>query len=154
MVLAAGCRCCPRLRSLRFAPTLIPAPNHSVPVATPAPPTLHVLVDAQLPKPHVATVCCRAGATYAIEPALLLGSRLMGADTSRSFPTIDIIALVKRRQEYYQVNAALPFSAFSLLSLLQFAVQPLDHYTGVFDITGINHRSQLCARQPLRCASA
>ena len=67
----------------------------------------------------------------------------MGADAQRSFPTIDIIALVKRRQEYYQVNAALPFSAFSLLSLLQFAVQPLQHYTGDFDITGINHRSQL-----------
>jgi len=41
-----------------------------------------------------------------------------------------------------QVNAAAPFGFFSLLSLLQFSVQP-ENLDGWYNMEGINHRAQL-----------
>jgi hypothetical protein len=89
-----------------------------------------------------------------LEPELAVGARLAGADAERLFPTIDIVTFVKRRQSFYQLNAAAPFGFFSLLSLLQFSVQTDEEaeQTG-YSLDSINHRERSAVRiQCLGCS--
>ena len=66
------------------------------------------------------------------------------------FPAFSFACIVTRRPTYFTMNATIPFVFFSLLSLFQFAVQPVPHGSfepvhqlGRVDMAAINHRSQL-----------
>ena len=87
---------------------------------------------------------------YYLNPNLFLRTHEIGADEERMFPAISFACIVTRRPTYFTMNATIPFGFFSLLSLFQFAVQPVPHGSfepvqqqGRVDMAAINHRSQL-----------
>eukprot|EP00966_Prymnesium_polylepis_P188601 4370443-Prymnesium_polylepis.1 len=92
---------------------------------------------------------------YHLSPTLFLRVHELGNDEDRKFPAISISCMVERRPRYYILNAGVPFCAFSLLSLSQFAVSPTRSVDGVemLDAGAINHRAQLSLTVVLTAAA-
>eukprot|EP00322_Chrysochromulina_rotalis_P009864 CAMPEP_0115864582 /NCGR_PEP_ID=MMETSP0287-20121206/19275_1 /TAXON_ID=412157 /ORGANISM="Chrysochromulina rotalis, Strain UIO044" /LENGTH=469 /DNA_ID=CAMNT_0003319057 /DNA_START=17 /DNA_END=1426 /DNA_ORIENTATION=- len=75
-----------------------------------------------------------------------LRPHLVGSDRERMFPTLSFTMLVRRKSNYFVMNAVLPFLCFSALSLAQLCVTASQE-------SSLNHRAQLTMMLVLTCAT-